>query len=114
MIYVQLTYKWYGRSCNNAVCVSTAPRLLLVGGNRGGVCDDAVGVAAAPGFLLVCGYLGDDGGDGGESVHYEEVRGVGEQVDLLRLKKQTGAGCSLFYIPAHRSRPKQNIQQERA
>ncbi len=55
------------------------PRLLLVGGNGGGVCDDAVGIAAAPGFLLVGRCFDDDGGDGGECVHYDVGRRSGGQ-----------------------------------
>ncbi len=77
--------KWYGHSCNDAVRISAAPRLLLVGGNRGSVCDDAVYVTAASGFLLVGGRLDNYGRGGGECVHYEEIRSVGEQVDQLRL-----------------------------
>ena len=92
--------EWCGHSCNDAVSVPAAPRLLLVGGNRGGVCDDAVSIATASGFLLVGRCFDDDGGDGGECVHYGVGgRSVGERDNQLRLEKKNGAGFSSLLYP---------------
>ncbi|KJA25372.1 hypothetical protein HYPSUDRAFT_64953 [Hypholoma sublateritium FD-334 SS-4] len=102
------------RSGDDAVGVTGAAGLLLIGRDRRGLGDNTVGVSRAAALLPARGDIDDDGGGGGEGVHLwvcvREVRvrlGISAYAErrLLTAGKCLD-GLGLDAVRARRGRPR--------